>query len=569
MARKSAKRGGGTAKKRTKARSVRTASAQPGQAEQAPRRYVVSQLMSLHPTLQLQKDALEVFSNRVEKVLFAGADVASDNTRDGSAGETPRRVVVIEADPAEIRAKASELTADTVIEPELLRVPAIAYPAELTTAGNTQGSTNPGTGASLNLTLLGPDGEHVPSCKVVVRFNGNQDPTASIIAGGVSGANGAVTVPFDPNLWRPTLLIAEPAGRYWSTYARMPQPGQTIRLSELPRTGPNSWWHLLAGAVAYEADAGQGIKVGVIDSGVGPHPNLAHAVPIGAFLDGGFQPGENKGRDVQTHGTHVSGIIGARPAPESGAYGGIAPGAELFVARIFTADGGGNQGDVANALDVLSGQHAADIINMSSTGAPSSIEHDAVILAARKGALCICAAGNQNGAGVGYPGAYPEAVAVSAFGLANAVPADSLPNLNVPTRPDMFGYGGIYLASFSNIGQQIFCGAPGNGIISTIPSNPRGEGAICRYVRHLDGRAARGRHLGQSPRTGFGLQGFGSEHRAKHICESGPCAACGFDQPQRGLPRARAGADGVTGFVPRCTLLACTAPRRFDLPGGE
>jgi subtilisin family serine protease len=196
---------------------------------------------------------------------------------------------------------------------------------------------------------------------------------------------------------------------------------------------------------------------------------------IGAFIDGAFDGGAIQGRDVQTHGTHVSGIIGARPPAESGAFAGIAPGADLFVARIFTATGGGNQGDVANAIDALSSQFAVDIINMSLTGAPSAIEHDAVIMAQRRGTVCVCAAGNQNGMAVGYPAAYPDSIAVSAVGLVNTAPLDSMPALNIPTQPDRFGQGGLFLASFSNIGPQIFCASSGNGIISTIPTNKHNE----------------------------------------------------------------------------------------------
>jgi subtilisin family serine protease len=243
-----------------------------------------------------------------------------------------------------------------------------------------------------------------------------------------------------------------------------------ITLTPLPSAGPFGWWQWLSGAAGYNPAAGEGVRVGVIDSGVGPHPFLDHATPIGAFLDGAVSMGETAGRDVQTHGTHVSGIIGARPNPPSAAFAGVAPGAELLVARIFGPNGGGNQGDVANAVGSLSDQHQADILNMSFIGAPSAIEHDAIILAWRRGTVCVCAAGNQNGAAVGYPAAYPECVAVSALGLMNGAPADSMPGWNLPSAPDRWTASGLFLASFSNVGPQIAVAAPGNGIVSTIPA---------------------------------------------------------------------------------------------------
>jgi len=426
--------------------------------------------MSLQPTDQLVKDSSEMFSVRLDRVLMPGLEVLSDTNRNAD-GPTMRRVVVCEADPKELQAKAKELTSDSVIEPVLPRVPAIAYPLELTAASMTASQQGPGTGAELKLTLLGTDDVPAAGATAIVRFNELQRPQNSIVAGGVADGAGAVSVAFDPNLWRPTLVVVEPAGRFWTGVARMPQSGQVIRLHDLPQGGPLGWWHLLSGASEYQPEAGRNIKVGVIDTGVGPHPYLAHVTPVGAFLDGSFIAGAAEAADVQTHGTHVCGIIGARPPAGSAAFAGIAPGADVFVARIFTATGGGNQGDVANAIDALSSQFAVDVINMSMTGAPSAIEHDAVIMAQRRGTVCVCAAGNQNGGAVGYPAAYPESIAVSALGLVNIVPADTLPALNLPVQPDKFGYGGIFLASFSNVGPQIFCSAPGNGIISTIPSH--------------------------------------------------------------------------------------------------
>jgi hypothetical protein len=441
------------------------------------RRFVAAQLLSVHPSSEARAAAAEQFSAKLESVMLANADIISDKGAPRAARGGPgmeRRVVLFEADPREVVAKAPELTQDAVVEPELPRVPARAYPAAMVpTVG--LAAVTPGTGAVLKLTLTGSTGDPVPGATVIVKFTGVINTTLSIVAGGVSDATGAVGVPYDPSSWLPALAAVEPAGGFWTAVVSNPQPGQVIRLDELPQNGPFGWWHYLAGATDYNPAAGRGIKIGVIDSGVGPHPNLTHAVPVGAFLDGAFLPGVDQGRDVQTHGTHVSGIIGARPQDNSKAYSGIAPGADLLVARIFTATGGGNQGDVANAIDALSGENGCDIINMSLTGAPSAIEHDAVIMAIQRGTVCVCAAGNQSGSPVGYPAAYPECIAISALGLVNAAPQGSMPALNLPTQVDRFGYGGIFLASFSNIGPSILCAAPGNGIISTIPAH--GDGA--------------------------------------------------------------------------------------------
>lgn len=438
-------------------------------ATAAPRhRFVISHLLSPYEDGQPRAEALERFSDSLQKGLLSFVDVVSEKSGT-KAGKTERRVLVVDADPRELRAKAPELSSDTIIEPELLRVPALAYPAALLPTAQS-GPEGPGTGASLDLLVTGPAGEPAAGATLIVRFDAENGSGISITAGGITNSKGAVSVPFNANLWRPSLAAVEPAALYWTAVLEAPQSGQTIRLQELPQTGPYGWWHLISGLIPYHAEAGTGIRVGVIDSGVGPHPNLAHAIPIGAFIDGGFLPGAAQGLDVQKHGTHVSGIIGARPAPGSAGFSGFAPGSELYMARVFTETGGGNQGDVANAIDVLAAQYGVDIINMSFVGAPSAIEHDAIIVAFQRGTVCVCAAGNQTGSPVGYPAAYPECIAVSALGLLDTAPPATMPACNVPAQPDWFGVGGLFLASFSNVGQQLFCAAAGNGVVSTVPA---------------------------------------------------------------------------------------------------
>ena len=74
----------------------------------------------------------------------------------------------------------------------------------------------------------------------------------------------------------------------------------------------------------------------------------------------------------------------------------------------------------------------------------STLLHDAIKEAAAQGILVIAAAGNDYGAPVGYPAAFPEAIAVSA--------TDSNNNL----------------ASFSNFGPEINFAAPGVNVLSTV-----------------------------------------------------------------------------------------------------
>jgi subtilisin len=281
-----------------------------------------------------------------------------------------------------------------------------------------------------------------------------------------TGANGVASFDFG-SFWTPSALIVLPAGEFWSVVVRGPANNLTVDCPRLPVTGPLAWWHHLHGIAAFDPQRGAGIRVGVADTGVGPHPCLSHAQDIGAFIDGDTLP--TAGADVDSHGSHVCGTIGARPL-NAGQFAGIAPGVTLISARVFPPNSGANQGDIVNAIDALSRTHQADLINLS-LGAPqaSQIEQDALRDALQRGTLCICAAANSAGP-VEWPAAFPETVAVSALGLLGWGPAGTLAAGRVPEDAAKFGVENLYLANFSCFGPEITCGAPGVGIISTVPA---------------------------------------------------------------------------------------------------
>jgi subtilisin family serine protease len=250
-----------------------------------------------------------------------------------------------------------------------------------------------------------------------------------------------------------------------------PVSGGMVDLARLPTSGPLGWWHRLAGINTLDPQAGAGIRVGVIDSGLGPHPYLDHIVPAGAFIDGAFQPGPEATADVLGHGSHVSGLIGARPPAGGADFAGLAPGADVFTARVFAPNKGANQGDIAVAIDAMVNAHEVDIINLSLGGQPSIIEYDAVLAAYGSGTLCICAAGNDFGQAVLAPASYPLSVAVSAVGMPGTFPASNLANFTRPSQLDRYGKGGLFLPSYANIGRQVTVTAAGSAVISTVPAD--------------------------------------------------------------------------------------------------
>ena len=388
--------------------------------------------------------------------------------------DTLRRIVHFDADPTKVSAMAATLSPDVILEPEIRRWPvsdaprdfatlaldAPAVPAAVgagrqrvvtVTGGAQVGAPIPLVGADLTLFLRGPGG--LPR-KLTTQTN----------------HQGVASFTFSAQFLAAALVVV-PAGDFWSMVVRGVTANPTVECPPLPRTGPIGWWHGAMGVASFDATRGTGVRVGVVDTDAGPHPCLFHVVDAGAFIGGEIFPGA--GADVDSHGSHVCGIIGARPT-SPGQFAGMAPGADLVIARVFPGkDSRANQGDIVSAIDELSKAQHVDLINLSLGSGPvepaSEIERDAIRDALERGTLCICAAGNSGGS-VEYPAAYPECVAVSALGLEGWGPSGSVAASRLPTASDRFGSDHLYLANFSCSGAQIASAAPGVGILSTVPA---------------------------------------------------------------------------------------------------
>jgi subtilisin family serine protease len=391
------------------------------------------------------------------QLFSASVNIVNDlNPADSRA----RRVMVFDADPDEVAAKASSLPTDVMVEHEILHYPIrlvagmeaasvldLALAPQVTFTAFVTGAGAPLLGATVILIALDP-------------FNRQHQITQ------FTDAAGSAMLSL-PSTLQPAALVVLPAGGFWSVVARNPPNGVTVDCPPIADVGPLDWWHQAVGIQQFDPQRGAGIKVGVIDTGAGPNGCLAHVVNAGSFIDGSHDP--QGGADVDSHGSHVTGTIGARPVNPT-ERGGIAPGATLMVARVFAGpDTGASQADIANAIDELSRARGADLINMSlGANQPSAIELDAIQDALQRGTLCVCAAGNDGGA-VSWPAAFDESVAVSAIGLKNAAPPGTISAGRLPTSPSKFGAQNLYLANFSNFGPQIDCAAPGVGIIATVP----------------------------------------------------------------------------------------------------
>lgn len=396
-----------------------------------------------------------------ESMLASDVSVVGDTNPDN---EQSRRVVIFEAEPAEIEVKKADLPSDVIVEPEILHYTGVSqrFFSAFSPFVLTAERLDVGAGADLAVTVAG-GGDPLEGAEVVLFLRGSGGLSRELRAH--TSSSGRADFEFNPT-WTPTSLVVVPAGGFWSVVVRGPEDGMTVDVPPLPRNGPLAWWHRALGMSNHEPTSGSQVKVGVIDTGVGPHGCLSHVRSVGSFIEGTFDP--DGGDDSDAHGSHVCGTIGARPTDVSD-YVGIAPGVDLFCARVFPPGSGANQGDIADALDSLSRDHRVDLINLSlGAPSPSEIERDAIRDALERGTLCVCAAANSNGP-VEFPAAFPESVAVSALGLEGWGPDGTLASVRQPSVREKFGSSRMYLANFSCFGPEIDCCAPGVGIISTIP----------------------------------------------------------------------------------------------------
>lgn len=216
------------------------------------------------------------------------------------------------------------------------------------------------------------------------------------------------------------------------------------------------WFHTTIGsAYAWGAGyTGNGVKVGVIDSGVDANTDLDANI----FGKKDFCDGTTAVTDCQGHGTHVAGIIAAVANNSSGGAG-VAPKAKIFNARVFgtTASKSGYDSTIIGAINYLIGEEnntkneevssnptRVDIINMSLGGPGMSGLFQAVLdKAYQKGVIVFAATGNDGGTLQMYPASYNHVIAVAATDNNNE------------------------RAYFSNYGALTDLAAPGVGIYST------------------------------------------------------------------------------------------------------
>ncbi len=282
---------------------------------------------------------------------------------------------------------------------------------------------------------------------------------------GVTDSNGEVSLNLGGNPIE-RLYVYAPAG-YWGAYRSSLTPSSPMTIDLTPvDLNYQDCVRFYYGATNF--NRATGVKVGVIDTGVGPHTDLN----VNAGDSRNTVTGEPSAdwHDGGTHGTHVAGIVGSNGAPGTGLRG-MAPGVEMVSYRVFPVGGGASNYAILKAM-IFAADSGCDIVNLSLGGGPADpIVREAIDDARHQGMLVVAAAGNGGRQPVSFPAAYGGVIAVSAMGREGTFPAGSLEDGEVLRPPDSSVDADEFLAAFSNIGMQLNCTGPGVGVLSTLPKN--------------------------------------------------------------------------------------------------
>jgi subtilisin family serine protease len=232
--------------------------------------------------------------------------------------------------------------------------------------------------------------------------------------------------------------------------------------------------------------------VAVIDTGIdSTHPELNVVFSMGF--------GNPDGEDQNSHGTHVSGTIGARGISVTGVF----PGVPLWSLRVLDASGSGSNSDLIDALDFLATRASqVGVANLSLGGQFDQSVNDAIDACTAAGIVMCVAAGNSSEDSANLsPASAPTAICVSAFADSDGLAGGKGAACSTGDNDDTFA------VSFSCFGDVVAVCAPGVDIQSTFPIAMGSYGmdtGTSMATPHTAGMAALALSLGSSPSSSAG-----------------------------------------------------------------
>ena len=208
--------------------------------------------------------------------------------------------------------------------------------------------------------------------------------------------------------------------------------------------------HAVRAYEAWQVSKGKGVVVAVLDTGVdGTHPDLEGRVLAGYSSMEELDIEEGMNSDVDSHGTHVAGIIAG--SDDKKGITGVAPEAVILPVQVLGFSGGSDL-TVAKGID-WAVANGAKVLNLSLGGGRNpfdkggSLSCEAVGRAYDAGVVVVVAAGNS-----------------AASGNPRNEPASCRGALSVAAVDEVFNR-----AFFSSFDESVGISAPGRRVVSSIP----------------------------------------------------------------------------------------------------
>ena len=336
---------------------------------------------------------------------------------------------------------------------------------DLSTSFTNAATMLPGVGVDVRLRIVGLGGQPLPKATVFVYGLG-------FPAQGLTGDNGEVTVTlFGSTLDTIQAIYVKPAADHWDRMIDHPVLSDGVNTLQLrplsdtfrgfPQAAMTGWGQRIMKLDQIDPSlAGQGVKIGIIDSGCdNSHPQLTHITRGMDFTNN--RDTASWTRDTMSHGTHCAGIITGAATQLKGVRG-FAPMAEVHALKVFP---GGRFSDLIDALDQCIDRQL-DIVNLSlGSSETSELVAHKLVEVRQSGVACIVAAGNASGP-VQFPGSEPSVLTVSAIGKLEEFPADT--NHAQTVVPNLVA-GSMFSPKFTCFGPQVAVAGPGVAIVSTVP----------------------------------------------------------------------------------------------------